>query len=175
MSPLPSIAPLLIQRNPASGAYVPCWKTVGVAFGLRSSYQRIPVELPAVTLCVTTSDSWSPKLRYANRYISRSASESSCWVVPLCGMHVPPAQAGENDATGIIVGPVRAEFAGVAQSTWNFQSSRLLVPKLAMKFGDPAGGAFGPSRSDGRRPPNVVLRVKHCCVAAAPVSIFARS
>src|SRR3954470_7386956 len=132
MSPLPSIAPLLIQRNAASGAYVPCWKTVGVAFGLRSSYHRAPVELPATTLCETTSDSWSPKFRYAKRYISRSASESSCCVVPDCGMHVPPPQAGENDATGIVAGPVNVVLAGVAQSTWNFQSNRLLVPKLRM-------------------------------------------
>ena len=29
----------------------------------RSSYQRTPTELPAVTLWLTTSDSWSPKLR----------------------------------------------------------------------------------------------------------------
>src|SRR4051812_6931906 len=90
MSPFPSIAALPIQREvPSFGAYVPCWKTVG-ADGVRISYQRTPVAVPAVTLWLTTSASWSPKLRYASRYIRRSASESSFWVVPPCGMHVPP-------------------------------------------------------------------------------------
>src|SRR5437764_3111578 len=118
MSPLWSIAALPIQRYAPSGAYVPCWYTVGVVFGLRSSYQRTPTELPATTLWSTTRDSWSPKLRYASRYISRSASESSCWVVPDCGMHVPPPlHAGENEATAIVVGPVRVVAAGFAQST----------------------------------------------------------
>ena len=41
----------------------------------------------------------------------------------------PPLQAGEKEATGIVVGPVSAEFAGEVQSTWNFHSSRLFVPK----------------------------------------------
>src|SRR5919202_2955849 len=107
MLPSLSIATLGIHRYAASGAYVPCWYTVGVAFGLRSSYQRTPTELPAVTLWSTTSDSWSPKFRYASRYIKRSASESSCVVVPDCGMHVPPPlHAAEKAATGIVVGPV---------------------------------------------------------------------
>src|SRR5205823_11327612 len=73
-SPIRSIATLPIQRNAESGAYVPCWYTVGEPFGLRSSYQRTPTAVPAVTALLTTSDSWSPKLRYASRYISRSAS-----------------------------------------------------------------------------------------------------
>src|SRR5712691_573353 len=108
--------------------------------------------------------------------MSRSASESSFWVVPDCGMQVPPPlQAGENEATEIVVGPVRLEFAGVVQSTWNFHSFRLFVPKLRRKFGDPLGGGVGPSTSEGRRLPNDELRVKHCCVAAWPWSIFARS
>ncbi len=50
MPPLPSIAAEPIHRNCASGAKVPCWYTVGVAFGLRISYQRTPVDEPAVTL-----------------------------------------------------------------------------------------------------------------------------
>src|SRR6266496_4202198 len=118
MSPTWSMAMLPIQRQLASGAYVPCWNTVGVPFGLRSSYQRKPTELPAVTLWLTTSDSWSPKLRYASRYMSLSASESSFVLVPDCGMHVPPPlQAGENAATAVVVGPVMLVFAGVTQST----------------------------------------------------------
>src|SRR2546429_2529403 len=61
-----------IQRYCESGEKVPCWKTVGVAFGLRISYHRTPTLLPAVTEWLTTSDSWSPKFRYASRNISRS-------------------------------------------------------------------------------------------------------
>src|SRR5262245_62500940 len=98
----------------------------------------MPTDAPAVTLWFTTSDSWSPKLRYASRYISRSASESSRWLVPACGMHVPPPlHAGENDATGTSAGPVKVVFVGVAQSTWNVQSWSTLVPKLSTKLGEP--------------------------------------
>src|SRR5262249_17900182 len=43
-----SMAALPIQRKLLSGAKVPCWKTTGVAPGLRISYQRIPVPVPAV-------------------------------------------------------------------------------------------------------------------------------
>src|SRR5437588_8682190 len=114
----------------------------------------MPTEDPATTAWSTTSDSWSPKLRYAARYRSRSASESSWFVVPACGMHVPPPlQAGENEATGIEVGPVSVEFVGVVQSTWNFQSCRTFVPELRTSFGAPAGGGVDPSTSAARRPP----------------------
>src|SRR5215472_6000093 len=89
MSPDWSIAMLGIQRNVASGAYVPCWNTVGDPPLSRSSYQRTPTDEPLVTLCAATSDSWSPKFRYARRYISRSPSESSCVDVPDCGTQVP--------------------------------------------------------------------------------------
>ncbi len=62
---------LPIQRNSWSGANVPCWKTEGVPVALagvlRSSYQRMPatvlVSTTALTVWLTTSDSWSPKLR----------------------------------------------------------------------------------------------------------------
>jgi hypothetical protein len=48
-------------------------------------------------------------------------------------MQVPLVpQAGENAATLIVVGPVSVVFDVVVQSTWNFQSCRLLVPKPAM-------------------------------------------
>ena len=69
-------------------------------------------------------------------------------------MHVPPPlQAGENAATGIVVGPLRDELPGVVQSTWNRHRRRLFVPKLTTSFGAPAGGGVEPSRSDGSRPP----------------------
>src|SRR4029077_8011541 len=116
----------------------------------------------AVTDWLTTSDSWSPKFRYASRYIRRSASESSCWFVSDCGMHVPPPpQAALKDATGMLMGPVNVVFAGVAQSTWNFQRFSLFAPKFKMSLGAPAGGSVAPSRSDGSRPPYELLVAKH--------------
>ena len=91
-------------------------------------------------------------------------------------MHVPPpVHAGENAATGIVVGPLSDEFAGVAQSTWNRQRRRLFVPKLTTSFGDPAGGGVEPSRSAGSNPPYAVLSWTHCCVAERPCSIRPRS
>src|SRR3954467_13976286 len=105
----------------------------------------------------------------------RSASESSLFVVPDCGMHATPPHAGENAAVVRLVGPVIDVFAVVVQSTWNFHTCSAFVPKLSRQFGRPAGGAVGPSRSDGSRLPNVVLSVTHCCVAACAAIIFARS
>src|SRR5689334_4630101 len=113
MLPSLSIAMLPIQRLVESGEKVPCWKTVGVpALGLRSSYQRTPSTwlrlLPLTfTEWSTSSDSWpSANLRYARRYIRRSASESSLLFVPGCVMQVPPEHACVNEATGMLVGPV---------------------------------------------------------------------
>src|SRR5689334_8690506 len=133
------MATLPIQRLLESGAKVPCWKTAGVPFGFLNSYQRTPVlELlfplppPTVTEWFTTSDSCpSRNVRYASRYIKRSASESSCWLVPGCGMQVPPPpHAGVNAATGIFLGPVNVELAGVMKSTWNFHRFKELLPKF---------------------------------------------
>src|SRR5258708_657274 len=104
ISPTLSIAILPIQRELASGEYVPCWNTdrVPVGSGLRetrSSYQRTPVTevrlLPlTLTEWLTTSDSTPARLRYASRYISRSASESTLLVVPGCELQLPtPAHA----------------------------------------------------------------------------------
>src|SRR5258706_5505858 len=110
MFPNLSMAILPIQREVESGEKVPCWKTVGVPFGLRISYQRTPVTLVLLlpltfTDWLTTSDSWAPvpvKFRYARRYIKRSARESSLLFVPGCGMQAPPPeQAAANEATGI--------------------------------------------------------------------------
>src|SRR5512136_221369 len=95
---------------------VPCWNTAGVPLGLRISYQRTlvtPVRLlPTVTEWLTTSDSTPARLRYARRYIKRSASESSLFDVLGCGTQAPPPeQAGLNVATGMLVGPVSVVLA----------------------------------------------------------------
>src|SRR5262245_15455506 len=67
MLPNESIAMLPIQRwipSVTPGAYVPCWKIVGVPSGSRTSYQRTPATLAAAsTDWFVTSDSWVPKLR----------------------------------------------------------------------------------------------------------------
>src|SRR5260221_14691090 len=92
ISPTLSNAILPIQRELEWGESVPCWNTdrVPVGSGLRetrSSYQRTPVTevrfspLP-LTEWLPTSNSTPARLRYASRYISRSASESSLLVVP---------------------------------------------------------------------------------------------
>src|SRR2546422_752274 len=102
-----------------SGAYVPCWKMLRLLPpAVRSSYQRMPTELPTVTLRLITSASWSPKLRYARRYMRRSPSVSSFWLVPDCGTQVPPPplHGGVNAAVASVVGPVSVVLAGVVQS-----------------------------------------------------------
>ena len=73
MSPLRSIPALAVNLLSPSGAYVPCWKTAGAAAGSRISYQRTPAwSVPsASTVWFTTSDSWSPRLRYVSGYIRR--------------------------------------------------------------------------------------------------------
>src|SRR6185312_2631628 len=137
MSPNLSIAMLPIHREFVSGENVPCWNTVGVPLGLRTSYQRTPVTefllVPlTVTEWLTTSDS-CPSLnrRYASRYISRSASESSWLEVLGWGIHVPPPEhAAVNDATGMVVGPTNVELVGVVKSTWNFQRLITFEPKF---------------------------------------------
>src|SRR2546425_10308126 len=89
---------------------------------VRNSYQRMPTELPAVTLRLITSASWSPKLRYARRYMRRSPSVSSFWLVPDCGTQVPPAPHGSvNGAVARVVGPVSVGVAELVQSVWKLQ------------------------------------------------------
>src|SRR6476661_8222505 len=135
----------------------------------------MPTVLDPFTLWATRSDSWSPKFRYARRYMSRSPSESSFWVVFGCGTHVPPPQACVNAATLNCCGPFSVELAGVGQSTWNFHSCRLLLAMAMTKFGEPPGGGDGPSTFDGNRVPMLPASLKHCCVAARPWSILVLS
>ena len=69
-------------------------------------------------------------------------------------MHVPPPeQAALKAATGMLVGPVKVVLAELAKSTWNFHRFSEFAPKFMKKFGEPAGGAVMPSRSDGSKPP----------------------
>src|SRR5262245_40861845 len=86
----------------------------------------------------------------------------------------PPLHGTVNAATGSVT-PVKVEFAGVAQSTWKRHSRRLFDPNSTIGFREPAGGGVGPSTSPGTRLPWLVDRVKHCCVAGWPTSIFDRS
>src|ERR1041385_3170558 len=177
MSPDWSIAMLGMNRNVASGANVPCWKTAGEPPLMRSSYQRTATDEPLVTLCEATSASWSPKLRYASRNISRSPSESSCVVVPDCGMHVPLVpQASLNAFTASVAGPVNVELAGVAKSTWNLKLASVLAaaPSESTKLGSPAGGRVALSRSEASRLATVVGALKETRVVACPASIWAR-
>src|SRR5438105_11323884 len=113
--------------------------------------------------------------------MSRSASESSWFVVPGWAMHVPPLHARVNAGT-VTELETSVEFAEFAKSTWNFQRLSALVPKFAKTFGAPDGGAavepdapVAPSRSDGSRLATQVFRLKHWPVAAPPASIAARS
>src|SRR5579885_850487 len=133
MSPRLSIAMLPIHREFELGENVPCWNTVGVPLGLRSSYQRTPVTPPlTVTEWLTTSDSCpSLNLRQASRYISRSASESSWLEVLGWGIHVPPPEhAAVKAATWMMVGPVNVELVGVVKSTWNLKRLSTFEPKF---------------------------------------------
>src|SRR5258708_17014242 len=87
----------------------------------------------------------------------------------------PPEHAAGNAATGMLVGPVKVELAGVAKSTWNFHKLSEFVPKFRYMSGAPAGGALDPSRSDGSRLPKLELSWKQTWVAAAPARIAALS
>ena len=91
----------------------------------RNSYQRTPARLfpSASTVWLTTIDSWSPKLRYCSRAISRLLRASMRVVVPGWGMH--SRIDGEQlrlESYGAVFRDdtwVNVELAGVAQSVWN--------------------------------------------------------
>src|SRR2546430_13934479 len=89
---------------------------------VRSSYHRMPTELPATTLRLITSASWSPKLRYASRYMRRSPSVSSFWLVPDCGTQgPPPLHGGVNAAVASVVGAGSGVVAGGVPSVGKLQ------------------------------------------------------
>src|SRR5690242_331696 len=139
---LPSLSCAIepIQRNWLSGAKVPCWKTVGPLPLSRSSYQRTPVDEPAATEWLARREPTPLKLRYDKRYIRRSPRESSCWLTPDCGIQEPPLQASENEATGMLVGPV-TDTVPAAKFGFMRKRFRELVPKLRKYSAVPAGGA----------------------------------
>ncbi len=68
------------------------------------------------------------------------------------------------------------ELAGGVKSTWNRQKASVVevVPMPITISASPDGGAVEPSRSAARMPPWLASVVKHCWVAAAPASMFAR-
>src|SRR5947209_3455547 len=106
----------------------------------------------------------------------RSASESSLWVVPNCGIQVPPPlQAAAKAATGMLVGPDSVAVPAVKLTLEIFQRLTELEPKLRKNSGEPAGGGVAPSRSAGSTPPKLLLNWKQICVAAVPAIIEARS
>ena len=109
--------------------------------------------------------------------MSRSPRESSCCAVPDCGIQVPPPHAWLYEETESEVGPVSELFAGAVQSTWNRKyCSEVDVPSVTMKFGSPDGGSLVPSSEAGSTVCSPLENaMKHCCVAACPASIFARS
>src|SRR5262249_41281364 len=100
----------------------------------------MPPPVPAVTACETSSASWSENRRYTRRFIRRSGGESSLLVVPGWVTQVPPLHSAVYAATAIAVGPVNVELAGVAKSTWNFQTWSALVSSATIVLGSPDGG-----------------------------------
>src|ERR1700687_4167323 len=85
---------------------------LGVWLLIPISYQRTPscsarLVPPVFTVWFTTRDSVPARLRYGNRYITRSASESNLFFVLGCGTQGPPPQASVTLAPGGVVGPPR--------------------------------------------------------------------
>src|SRR5436189_5994959 len=120
MSPFLSTARLGMNLFVAVGAHVDCWRTLETVPPVTgSSYQRTCArfgEPPLPTVCVNQSDSCPPMFVYwfciINRYESVSIGFPS----------FSSASPGPtlNTDTPTFVGPVKVEFAGVVQSTWNF-------------------------------------------------------
>src|SRR5438046_232241 len=113
--------------------------------------------------------------------MSRSASESSWFVVPGWAMQVPPLHAVVNAGT-VTELEASVVFPEFAKSTWNFHRLSAFVAKFAKTLGAPDGGArvepdapVAPSRSDGSRLATPVLRLKHWAVAELPASLAVRS
>src|ERR1035438_6567873 len=102
------------------------------------------------------------------RYIMRPLSDSSKSLPePGCCTQRPRFCVGQrlvNAATGIRVGPVKVELVGVVKSTWNLYKLMLALPSgssSATKFGVPAAGGVGPSKSEGCIAKSLELRWKH--------------
>src|SRR6478735_12457316 len=96
-------------------------------------------------------------------------------------MHVPPLHALENDATGMLVGPVTETVPAVKFGVMR-QTFSELVPKFTKYSCVPAGGRAvvplapeAPSRSAGRIPPKLLLVWKQTSFAAPPALAVALS
>src|SRR5215213_10672855 len=129
MFPALSTARLGMKRFFESGAQVDCCRgvveTVPPVTG--SSYQRTCATFgapPFPTVCVSHSDSRPPRFVYWFCIMSRYESVSRLLPV-FSGTVDGPTLNVPDDA---FVGPVNVEFAGFAQSTWNFQTRMLYEP-----------------------------------------------
>src|SRR3954447_10201774 len=142
-----STARLPIQRwMVESGAQIDCWSGPDVTTVppvTLSWIQRGAVMvdfLPAPTVCVSQSDSVPPRLTYW------ACCFTPCPVVQRSSPSLAGTLAGGSPQSAVetSAGPVSVVFAGVLQSTWNFQTrtSRLgePPPKTARRSGRPAGG-----------------------------------
>src|SRR5262249_31420503 len=106
----------------------------------------------------------------------RSASESSLWAVPNCGIQVPPPlQAPVKAATGMVMGPVSVAVPAVKVTFVSCPRSTAVGSESTKKPREDASGGGGPSMSDGRTPPNAVLNWKQIWVAGLPASMLVRS
>src|SRR5258708_1859165 len=93
-------------------------------------------------------------------------------------MQVPPPHAAVKAPTETLVPVASVLFGGVVQSTWNLRELSALAPPPARATNHseaPAGGAVVPSSVAGRKVCSPLLvAMKHCWVAAAPVSMAER-
>src|SRR5262245_34109660 len=102
------------------------------------------------TVWLPTSDSWSPKFRYASRNIPRSPMPSR--KSPF-GSGIQARVDGQSSvyAAGVRFPPsVNVELAGLAKFGWKRQTRQIeFSPDIRSGSGAPAGGGVEPSRSAG--------------------------
>src|SRR5688500_17184494 len=127
MLPARSRGMLGMNRWFPSGLYVDAWSAAPIVPPVTGTwYQRTAawVALEPATVCVFQSDSTPPMFEYWF-CIMRRIGRVSRSLPPRTGTALgPAAQALPVDES---VGPVKVELAGVAQSTWNFQTRTRVV------------------------------------------------
>src|SRR5215212_8714226 len=120
MSPLLSTARLGMKRFVESEPHVDCWRGLEIVPPVTGiSYQRTRAVFgvpPLPTVCVSHSDSRPPRFVYWFCIITRYDSVSRA-LPSFSGTVLGPTLKVE---TPTLVGPVKVELAGFAQSTWNF-------------------------------------------------------